>query len=515
MGDFRAQLREDLVPMTAQNFIDLTNDEFYDGVIFHRVIANFMIQDGDPTGTGFGGPGYTFDDEFTPELRHDQPGILSMANSGPNTNGSQYFITVVPTPWLDDVHSIFGKIIDGMEVVYAISEVETDANDRPLVDVVIDSIRVVTGTPEIELTAPQSISKWNNANAYEITWNSAFVADVKIEFSSDNGQTWETITDAYSAHYRHFEWELPDIVSEECFIRISDAANSDVLSMNEEAFTICNLNLEAPNGFEIFMNDIPVSIDWSSELVGNLNIYYSLEEDGEWLPIAENIDASEGSYTWLPQDATNWCVIKIEELGNPDVMDESDHRFFVYGLNLLSPAGGEDLNGDSQFMIDWDYEIIPEIKIEFSSDDGQNWEVLESNLSVEDAPYEWTVPNINSMDCFIRLSATQNPNLFKTNESSFSIHQTIGISEIDTDFTFNILPNPFYNKTCIEIYAPQKNKLSLELFDLTGQKIKSYDFGFIKEAYKINFEADDLSPGIYFISVNYGSQRFVRKLILK
>ncbi len=109
MGDFRAQLREDLVPVTAQNFIDLTNDEFYDGLIFHRVIIAFMIQDGCPNGNGTGGPGYTFDDEFHPDLRHDEPGILSMANAGPNTNGSQYFITVVPTAWLDDVHSNFWK----------------------------------------------------------------------------------------------------------------------------------------------------------------------------------------------------------------------------------------------------------------------------------------------------------------------------------------------------------------------------------------------------------------------
>ena len=159
MGDFRVELREDLVPATAQNFIDLTNAKFYDDLIFHRVIIEFMIQDGCPIGNGTGGPGYTFDDEFHPELRHDEPGILSMANSGPNTNGSQYFITVVPTSWLDGLHSVFGKVMDGMDVVYAISEVETNSSDKPLVDVVIDSIRVVTGNPALELTAPMAASK--------------------------------------------------------------------------------------------------------------------------------------------------------------------------------------------------------------------------------------------------------------------------------------------------------------------------------------------------------------------
>ncbi len=212
MGEFRAQLREDLVPMTAQNFIDLSNDEFYDGLIFHRVIEGFMIQDGCPNGNGTGGPGYTFDDEFHPDLRHDEPGILSMANSGPNTNGSQYFITVAETEWLDDVHSVFGKIMDGMDVVYAISEVETDANDKPIVDVVIDSIRVVVGDPSITLTSPMAGSKWNGSTTNNITWNSEFIADVRIEFSSDNGQTWEDIVETASANTRSFPWEATNII---------------------------------------------------------------------------------------------------------------------------------------------------------------------------------------------------------------------------------------------------------------------------------------------------------------
>ncbi len=143
MGDFRVELREDLVPITAGNFMDLTNANFYDGCIFHRVIDTFVIQDGDPTGTGEGGPGYTIPDEFHPDLRHDDAGILSMANAGPNTGGSQYFITLSPQPHLDDLHAVFGKVISGINVVQAIGDVPTDVNDRPLVDVVIDSLRIL------------------------------------------------------------------------------------------------------------------------------------------------------------------------------------------------------------------------------------------------------------------------------------------------------------------------------------------------------------------------------------
>jgi len=109
-------------PRTVNNFVCLADDGYYDGVPFHRVLKDFMVQTGDPTGTGRGGPGYTFKDEFDPKLKHDRPGVLSMANSGPNTNGSQFFITHVPTPWLDGKHSVFGQVTQGQDVVNAIEQ---------------------------------------------------------------------------------------------------------------------------------------------------------------------------------------------------------------------------------------------------------------------------------------------------------------------------------------------------------------------------------------------------------
>jgi cyclophilin family peptidyl-prolyl cis-trans isomerase len=116
-GEIVIELFADKAPKTVNNFVFLARQGFYDDIIFHRVIANFMAQGGDPTGTGTGGPGYKFEDEFDPSLKHDKPGILSMANAGPNTNGSQFFITHVPTPWLDNKHSVFGQVSEGMDVL--------------------------------------------------------------------------------------------------------------------------------------------------------------------------------------------------------------------------------------------------------------------------------------------------------------------------------------------------------------------------------------------------------------
>jgi peptidyl-prolyl cis-trans isomerase A (cyclophilin A) len=157
-GSFTVRLFDQEVPETVANFVGLaegtkdwthpgtnqkmTNTPFYDGIVFHRVIEGFMIQGGDPLGQGIGGPGYKFKDEFHPSLRHTKAGILSMANAGPNTNGSQFFITLGPTPHLDNRHSVFGEVTQGMEIVRRIGSTPTGRQDRPVKDVVINSVKI-------------------------------------------------------------------------------------------------------------------------------------------------------------------------------------------------------------------------------------------------------------------------------------------------------------------------------------------------------------------------------------
>jgi len=143
LGVIDVELYPSLAPKTVENFLSLVKKGYYDGQIFHRVIPEFMIQTGDPTGTGTGGPGYEFDDEFTPELNHGQAGVLSMANAGPDTNGSQFFITVAPATWLDGKHSVFGRVTAGLDNAIEISLVERDGMDKPLQDVVMQSVQIL------------------------------------------------------------------------------------------------------------------------------------------------------------------------------------------------------------------------------------------------------------------------------------------------------------------------------------------------------------------------------------
>jgi len=145
MGTIEIELFADKTPKTVENFVGLVEKGYYKGIIFHRVIKNFMLQSGDPTGTGRGGASFwggKFEDEFVSDLKHDTPGMLSMANAGPNTNGSQFFITLIATPWLDGKHTVFGKVINGMDVVYAIGEVKTEMGDKPINAVVMEEITI-------------------------------------------------------------------------------------------------------------------------------------------------------------------------------------------------------------------------------------------------------------------------------------------------------------------------------------------------------------------------------------
>jgi peptidyl-prolyl cis-trans isomerase A (cyclophilin A) len=159
-GTVTVRLFPDHAPKTVRNFVELaeggkewvnpvtrakSKDKLYDGTIFHRVITNFMIQGGDPLGNGTGGPGYQFGDEIHPDLRFDKPYVLAMANAGPGTNGSQFFITTVPTPWLTGKHTIFGEVIGGADVVDQISRVPTVPGDRPVTDVVLQSVTIQRG----------------------------------------------------------------------------------------------------------------------------------------------------------------------------------------------------------------------------------------------------------------------------------------------------------------------------------------------------------------------------------
>ncbi len=208
MGDFRVELREDLMPITAQNFIDLTEAEFYDGIIFHRVIAGFVVQGGDPLGTGFGGPGYTIMDEYHPDMNHDSTGVIAMAKtSAPNSAGSQFYFSLDALPSLDQNYAVFGACIENIEVIEAMGQVATGANDRPIVDIVMDSVRVVSGTTSsVKNEAPLvTIETFPNpfTESINISYQVKTAGPVDIQLLDIHGQIVEQLDNAYKSQGIH------------------------------------------------------------------------------------------------------------------------------------------------------------------------------------------------------------------------------------------------------------------------------------------------------------------------
>jgi cyclophilin family peptidyl-prolyl cis-trans isomerase len=187
MGTFKTVLTDTLTPRTVDSFIARVSEKFYDGTIFHRVIDNFMIQGGDPLGTGFGGPGYSFPDEFRPTLKN-VPGALAMANSGPNTNGSQFFINLVTNSHLNNVHTVFGKTTENFTVVQSIGHVATNSADKPITDVVLDSIRITNLSTTVSNTGHGVAATISPNPCHGMVVISLPNVATKVEVTNINGQ---------------------------------------------------------------------------------------------------------------------------------------------------------------------------------------------------------------------------------------------------------------------------------------------------------------------------------------
>ena len=201
-GDFRVEVREDLMPITAGNFIELVEKEFYDGVIFHRVVRNFVIQGGDPTGTGFGGPGYTIKDEYHPKMNHDSTGVIAMAKTtAPNSAGSQFYFTIGAQHHLDGNYAAFGSCIENIEVIEEINRVRVDGNNRPIDPVVMDSVRIVQNTLSLNQTNDLMVTEvYPNPfdDNLRIAYRVIRSGEVKVSIYNMQGVLVRTLKDGHS-----------------------------------------------------------------------------------------------------------------------------------------------------------------------------------------------------------------------------------------------------------------------------------------------------------------------------
>jgi len=241
MGVITSELRGDYAPMTVQNFINLVERGFYDNLKFHRVVDNFVIQDGDPLGNGTGGPEWSINLEISQALRHNTSGILAMARANePNSAGSQYYFTIGAQNFLDNNYAVYGRAIEGVNVIHDIGKVAVNGNDEPITPVNIQSINMVEYNPVLTIINPQNGTEVIENSDIIITWSSEFYADLKIEFSSDNGVSWETLEDSIPAYTQSFAWTTPETPSTECIIKLTSLRNSNNFVQHTIPFIIKN-----------------------------------------------------------------------------------------------------------------------------------------------------------------------------------------------------------------------------------------------------------------------------------
>jgi cyclophilin family peptidyl-prolyl cis-trans isomerase len=303
LGSFTADLRDEVVPITAGNFIDLTNEGFYDGLHFHRVIQGFVIQDGDPLGTGYGGPGYTIPDEFSPLLHHDGPGVLAMAHtSAPNSAGSQYYITLAATPSLDGAYAIFGRVFQGLDVVMAIGNVQVDANDHPINNVVIDSLKILDLAIYGVSPDTSSVVQWEGDNPVTFSVE-AFNPDLSVvyEWYVDDVLQTEATEQVFIPDFTTVGTHIVKCRTSTQQVAWTTPWDVNVLSVsNDDDITVPIVNRIvslSPNPFRE-----RVSLAYSSTKAGNLDIkVYDIKGR---LVKADNVQSKTGlnNWTWNGQD---------------------------------------------------------------------------------------------------------------------------------------------------------------------------------------------------------------------
>ncbi|MBN2790776.1 MAG: peptidylprolyl isomerase [Candidatus Delongbacteria bacterium] len=477
-GNFKAQLREDHVPITANNFIDLTNAKFYDDLIFHRVIQSFMIQDGDPLGDGTGGPGYTIPDEFHPDLNHNAPGVLSMANAGPDTGGSQYFITVESYPHLNDHYSVFGKVIEGLDVVYSISYVPT-IDDRPVVPVTIDSIRVVYSPPAEGVYLQNYISNKiiEKQEFIEIDVSNLFAARdsssvvVSLENNSD-----------------------PTVVFAELMENSLFLQTGDTISTGTSTIT---LKGESGAFYETFQFDVtgydPSEYNIEGFETGDLIKYpWQFGGDAGWAIDTDN--SYEGTYCIKSSDIGYNQTAEITVEMNYETDGE-----ISFWHKVSSETGADYL----KFYINR-YEKLQNSGL-------SSWRKSTIPVPAGTHTFKWIYEKNNSGDegddC-----AWVDDITFKGGVSTSINNEQLIINNYEL---YQNYPNPFNPVTEITFSIDKTQDVKLSVYNLSGQLVSDLvNRKLDKGLHKIKFNANELNSGIYFYKLECDGISETKKMLL-
>jgi cyclophilin family peptidyl-prolyl cis-trans isomerase len=477
MGKFKGQIREDLVPITGNNFINLTNAKFYDNLIFHRVIQGFVNQDGCPLGTGTGGPGYTIPDEFHPDLNHNSAGVLSMANAGPDTGGSQYFITLDSYPHLNNRYSVFGRIVEGMDAVFNISYVPVDSSDKPLAAVRIDSIRVVYSPPAEGVYLSGYIEKKT------MVYDEMTEIDISGLFADrDGGEVTVTIEGNSD----------PGILS--C------ALNDSILTLTAGniAEGISTVTLKGSSGdsnetFELYVSVIDNNLRVEDLESGDLSRFPWQTAAYGWS--VTDTDPAEGVYSLQSDEIGNNLSA---EIFMDTVYGENGEISFWYKVS--SQEGYDYL----EFWID---------RFKKLTVSGETpWRKITIPVLAGNRTFKWKykkdASGVFGEDCARVDRIVLGGGLPVSIESQNMPART----ELHQNY-----PNPFNPETEISFSLDRPQEVRLSVFNTSGQLVSELMNGKLEKGFhKINFNASNLNSGIYFYKLECdGFSRTNKMLLIK
>jgi len=396
-----------------------------------------------------------------------------------------------------------------MDTVFAINKVAVDANRKPLIDIVIDSIRVVTGTPTLNLLHPEGNEIYISGTQQKIYWESNFLADVKIEYSTDDGSSWNVV-DTVSSTLKYYLWNVPEEAGNTYKIRLSDPENPESLfDESDESFIQSQLVITNPPIYNYkVQNNQAYQITWTSQDTYNLKIELSVDNKLTYNTIAENINASTEQFQWqVPDTMSINCFLRISYMDYPDANLLSP-KFTICRLNLFSPTGGEIWAANSTQNIAWDADLTGSLKLFYSTNNGVDWTQIAAGVNSTSTPYSWLVPNTPSTNCKVKVSSTLSPHVFKESPEVFTIDNSSDIATVD-DFLTSLTPNPVKNEALFTFSnnISLNSEITITIYNISGKIILTDKRNlYNQKSLKLNTSA--LTTGIYFYKISNQFQNY-------
>ena len=378
----------------------------------------------------------------------------------------------------------------------------------------------ITAAPKLTITSPNGGEVWRAGTMQSILWNSTNVDSVKIEYSLNNGVTWQAIVNAVPSTGLYV-WQVPMESSYQCRVKISDRTNKEIYDESDNPFTIAILDLLKPIDGETLLSGSPYNIVWNSASIVNLKIEFSANDGNSWTTVAQNVNALIGSYAWtLPSGNIQQGRIKISDMTKSAVYDMNESSFAVKQIIVIAPIDNSTFKVGETQIIQWKTYNIANVKLEYSTDSGTTWNKINDNVPSSVGYYYWIVPDSPSEFCSVKISDASNLSTYATNGNFFSIKDiptSVAVNEskpVKYDLLQNY-PNPFNPTTEIQYQIPIDGFVTLKIYNLLGEEIgtlvnKEMNAGF----YRVIFDGSSLPSGVYIYKIQAGNFTSAKKLML-